>query len=116
MESPEGLRAAGRRLWSGIDGSRVIDDTNYAQVLNACRIADRLDDIALELSLSPLTCENAKGDIVAQPLIVEHRMQAATLKQILAGLGFTNMQAAKRDKMSLQEKIAAAREQMAGGE
>lgn len=97
MDRPVGLGSAGVQLWDALSDSFTIDGTSFVLVLNACRIADRLEAIAVELIASPLTVENAKGDVVAQPLIVEHRMQLGALRQILSSLGVDKLREVVKD-------------------
>ena len=62
---PEGLRERGTRLWK--ETTDVLD------------LADALED-------APLTVTNARGDEVAQPLMVEARQQSIVLARLIAAL------------------------------
>lgn len=113
MERPEDLHEAGIRLWDGIAASRSIDATTYALVLNACRIADRLDEMAE--STGSLTSENDKGDVVANPLIVESRQQAMALRQLLSSLGIGELDHnSESEEDSLEVQITRAMMKLRG--
>lgn len=56
-----------------------------------------------------LTCENDKGDVVANPLIVESRQQAMALRQLLSSLGIGELdQNGSAEEDSLEDQIVAA--------
>ncbi|MBS4102385.1 hypothetical protein [Tsukamurella paurometabola] len=97
MDRPVGLGSAGVQLWDALSDSFTIDGTSFVLVLNACRIADRLEDMATEMIGASLTVENSKGDVISNPLLVEHRMQLATLRQILSSLGVEKLREVVKD-------------------
>ena len=84
-DSPD-LGARGLTLWDEVSEGRDLDGASAVLLLNACRIADRLDELTGEIG-SRLTVTNDKGDEVASPLLTEHRQQLMTLNQILKSLG-----------------------------
>ena len=83
---PAALLEAGRGLWVSISGERELDAASRVLLLNACRIADRLDALDSEID-GRLTSENHRGDTIINPLISEHRQQYATLAGILSKMG-----------------------------
>lgn len=106
---PDGLGEGGRRLWAGLTDGRVIDAAAESLVLNACRIADRLDELTEAIG-GVLTVTNDRGDEVANPLITEHRQQLQVLRAVLASLGVGRLPAGTTRGKSLQEQLAEARQ------
>jgi hypothetical protein len=84
--APKGLNPAGRRLWRAILSDFDLDEHELAVLVVACRAVDRLEDVAAALADAPLTTKNARGDLVAHPLLVEQRQQSITLTRLLASL------------------------------
>lgn len=83
---PRGLKTSGKALWRALHETYELDVWEQQQVTTACRIADRLDDIAQALADAPLTIRNAKGEEVTHPLLVEQRMSSLAMQRIIAGL------------------------------
>lgn len=84
--APKDLAATGRRLWLAVQADLELDPHEELLLLQACRCADRLEDIATRLVRAPLTTTNARGDEVPNPLLVEQRMQGAALARLFASL------------------------------
>ncbi|AXH67922.1 terminase small subunit [Mycobacterium phage Bromden] len=84
--TPPGLLEAGQALWTSISGERELDAATRVLLLNACRIADRLDQLDKEID-GRLISYNQRGDEVINPLISEHRQQYTTLANILSKMG-----------------------------
>lgn len=110
MDVPDGLGSGGSALWSGLAAGRKFDAPTAALVLNACRVADRLDELTAEIG-GQLTVENDKGDIVANPLITEHRQQLSVLRQVLTTLGVGKLGAAAGGKQNIVDVLAEKRRQ-----
>ncbi|WP_433503548.1 hypothetical protein ACQP04_28115 [Pseudonocardia halophobica] len=83
---PAGLAAAGSKLWRSITADYDVEEHEHLLLLEACRVADRLDRLAMESAGAPLTVKNFKGDEVANPLLVETRQQGIVLARLLASL------------------------------
>ena len=83
---PEGLRERGTRLWKETTDVLDLEAHEELTLLEACRTADRLDALADALEDAPLTVTNARGDEVAQPLMVEARQQSIVLARLIAAL------------------------------
>jgi hypothetical protein len=73
-------------LWSSVVEEYDIEEHERLLLLEACRIADRLDRLAEESAGEPLTTENFKGDEVANPKLVEARQQGIVFARLLASL------------------------------
>ena len=105
------LGASGRELWDAVHDARDVQPHFKALLLNACRIADRLDAIAAELLEHPLTVtlyDRSDNPIneVANPLLGEHRQQSLALRQILASMGIDKLEKSVVSEKSLQELLA----------
>lgn len=85
-ELPGGLGESGARLWSSVADAFELRVDEQLLLLQACRSADLLDELAARAAVSPLTVTNAKGDEVTNPVLVEHRMQSQNLARMLASL------------------------------
>lgn len=91
---PFGLSSAGKELWTGVTSGRELDAPSKVLLVNACRIADRLDDL-VETIGSRLTVINDQGTETINPLISEHRQQYATLAAILSKMGLGELPKSK---------------------
>lgn len=110
MSFEDALGRSGRELWDAVHDSRDVQPHFKALLLNACRIADRLDEISAELETQPLTVTlyDRKGEAineVAQPLLGEHRQQALALRQILASMGIDKLEKSALSDKTLAEAI-----------
>ncbi|ALF00308.1 terminase small subunit [Mycobacterium phage Archie] len=83
---PPGLMEAGTTLWTSITADRELDAASRVLLVNACRIADRLDQLDTEID-GRLLSYNQRGDEVINPLISEHRQQYTALANILGKMG-----------------------------
>ncbi|AGT12610.1 hypothetical protein PBI_WHIRLWIND_3 [Mycobacterium phage Whirlwind] len=93
---PPGLNLAGIDLWLAIAEERELDAPAKVLLLNACRIADRLDQLDKEID-GRLLSYNQRGDEVINPLISEHRQQYTTLANILSKMGLGELPKAKQE-------------------
>lgn len=85
-EVPDGLKVSGVRLWASITDDYDLDVHEQLLLLQACRCADRLDELAAEALQNDVTVINTKGDRITHPAIVESRQQALVLSRLLASL------------------------------
>jgi len=83
---PDGLKTAGRLLWSSVLDGWEIDPWERTLLLQACRCVDRLDDLAEAAAASTAVTTNAKGDQAPHPAIVEARQQSIVLTRLLASM------------------------------
>ncbi len=82
----KGVGPQGKRLWSEVLGEHELTQSELAILTAACRCITTLERIADELANTALTSLNARGDVVASPLIVEQRQQSACLTRLIASL------------------------------
>lgn len=107
--APRDLKPAGKALWRSILADLELDEHEMALLRSAARTADRLEDIADELTRSPLTVTNAKGDEVAHPLLVEQRQQLAALARVLASLRLPSGLLGEDGELKRPQRRGAAR-------
>jgi len=83
---PAGLKAAGKRLWRSVLEGWDVEPWEEMLLLQACRCADRLDELAAIASTATAVVTNAKGDPAPHPAIVESRQQSIVLTRLLASM------------------------------
>lgn len=83
---PAGLKTSGRTLWKAVTDQFELDEHEFITLKEACRTADRLDELDKEMQDEPLTVVNSKGDETANPRIVEQRQQSLTYTRLIASL------------------------------
>ena len=83
---PDGLAAAGTRLWVSIVAEFELQTHESLMLTEACRVADTLDRLALAAVGAELTVHNARGDEIANPLLSEARQQQVVFSRLLASL------------------------------
>lgn len=110
----DGLGEAGQALWDEVAIGRPLSVAHKTLLLNACRIADRLDEIDNEIPRAGLTVVNHQGTESINPLISEQRQQLAQLSAILTRMGFKELpkpteQVSVADRMAEQRKKRAKR-------
>jgi hypothetical protein len=93
---------AGLELWTSISSQRELDAASKVLLINACRIADRLDALDSEIG-GRLISYNQRGDEVINPLISEHRQQYATLASILSKMGLGELPKAQAGESKWDE-------------
>jgi hypothetical protein len=112
------LGKAGSKLWGAVAGGRELSAAHRALLLNACRIADRLDEIDEEIPRAGLTVVNHQGTECVNPLIPEQRQQLSQLSAVLTRMGFKELpkDAPKRTvKDQMAEQRAKRAQRVAGG-
>jgi hypothetical protein len=106
MPFPDGLHNAGRQLWASVTTDYEIEQHERLLLIEACRVADRLDAIAAELVGAPLAMTNFKGDPCSNPLLVEARQQGSVFSRLLASL---RLRAGDEDDPSRPQRRGGAR-------
>ncbi|MFZ2177465.1 MAG: hypothetical protein WAW17_26245 [Rhodococcus sp. (in: high G+C Gram-positive bacteria)] len=82
---PERFGSSGRELWADIEGKFALSTPEKLILKQACRAADRLDEIQTEMNGQALVVQG-KVQPVANPLMVEFRLQAQLLTKLIASL------------------------------
>ena len=108
MSEMDDFGPSGVELWQSVHEVSLVPARAKSLLVNACRIADRLDDMFDAMRVEPLTVMSAKGERIANPLMTEHRMQTLALRQLLADIA--KWPAKTSNKKSLAEQLAEMRE------
>ncbi|MGH3117183.1 MAG: hypothetical protein ACRDQ2_08725 [Gaiellales bacterium] len=82
---PAGLHRRGRELWRWLFKFQP-EPHEMLQVLEACRIADRLEELDRTLRREGLSAENSKGEAVPHWALVESRLQVVALARVINSL------------------------------
>jgi hypothetical protein len=82
---PAGLERRGRELWRWLLQFEP-EPHELIQVLEACRVADRLEQLDRTLRSEGIAAENSKGEAVPHWALVESRQQVLALNRTLAAL------------------------------
>lgn len=82
---PEKFGKSGRDLWSETEDKYVLSGPEKLILKQACRAADRLDEIQSAMNGAELIVEG-RVQPVANPLLVEFRLQAQLLAKLIAQL------------------------------
>ena len=90
QNAPSGMKASGKKLWVAITSDFDLEQHELLILKEACRTADRLDELDREMENEPLTVVNSKGDETANPRIIEQRQQALTFTRLIASLKLPN--------------------------
>lgn len=104
-KTPAGLKASGSALWRAVLDEYEIDKHEELLLLQACRTADHLDELAKAAEDAPLLT-NWKGDPVANPALTEHRQKSLTLARLLASL---RLPSGEDEEMNRPQRRGAAR-------
>jgi hypothetical protein len=83
---PPGLAASGSALWRDTLAEFELSGPELALLGEACRVADRLAEIAAELGSAELTVAGSTGQPRPHPLLAEARSQARLLDQLVRAL------------------------------
>jgi len=84
---PTGLRAPGKRLWSAVVESFVLNAAELALLEQACRTADELDRLERAVrGLPELTSTGSTGQLKPHPLLAEVRAHRLLLERLTGAL------------------------------
>ena len=109
MTVPEGLGVAGSALWQELDDGFGVGPGSQALALEACRCADRLEDLneviagrgvlqLLRFRTRTEADDERRIEVVFDDVLAEARQQQMTLKQILQVLGVGKLGEKKVDR------------------
>jgi hypothetical protein len=79
---PAGLKSAGRAMWAGILTHLALDRHEELLLLEACRVADRLEALDAEIAKRGAVLRNGRPS----PALVEARQQQITLARLVVSL------------------------------
>lgn len=83
--TPNGLRAAGKRLWSSVVDDYELGDHELAILLEAARTVDSLAALEAIVIADGVTDKGPQG-VRAHPALVEARQQRLVLAKLIASL------------------------------
>ncbi|KPG13735.1 hypothetical protein [Mycobacteroides immunogenum] len=112
---PEGLGLAGAALWADVSAGRALTAANKILLLNACRIADNLDNLSAETPKNRVVSENHLGTECIHPTISEFRQQVTALQNILTKLGVADLPAEGGGGKGFFDQLAAKRRERDAG-
>lgn len=107
MTAPDGLGPAGVVLWGALRGDWEWRTDEEAVLVEACRVADQIADLEVEMvGVSPVGA-NGAGTPVVHPAIVEIRLQRQLLASLLSRLRFED-DAGSWDGLSASQRARKA--------
>ncbi|MBN3458794.1 terminase [Mycobacterium sp. DSM 3803] len=86
MQTPRGLKAAGRRLFDAVAADYELDPPEAVLLGEACKMVDLLADLRAEVARSGLMVDSSQG-IRVNPAAVEARQLALALTKLVGSLG-----------------------------
>lgn len=87
IKAPAGLGASGSALWRATVADFDLAEHELQQLLQACRLADLLDQLAAVVAAEgPTVTDPATGASKPHPVVVELRQQRLVLARLLAAL------------------------------
>ena len=113
-ETPPELGDSGREMYAALALGREVSAAHKVMILNAARMADRLDELTEEIG-GRLTTTNSQGTETINPVISEHRMLSTALAQILAKLGVSELPKVGTGKKTIRDELAERRAKREAG-
>lgn len=114
MQVPADLESTGRQMFESLTGGRDLSGAHLAMIVNACRMADRIDRLN-EAVGGRLTVTNSQSTETINPLISEARMMTSALSQVLAKLGVAELPKVRSGDKSIRDQLAEARARRVAG-
>jgi hypothetical protein len=110
-ETPSSLGAEGARLWSEIAGRYDLRPDEVRILADACREADIVERLEVDLRTSELMVRGSQGQLVASPLVSEVRQHRTVLAALLRALKLpdTDSQATQKAARDSEQARAASR-------
>jgi hypothetical protein len=109
--TPEGLAAAGERLWLSTTASYTLRPDELRILEDACREADLVDTLQAGLVGADLMVKGSMGQSVANPLFTEVRQHRSTFASLMKQLALPDLpgeqQPAKESPRSVGARKAA---------
>lgn len=85
VDAPQGLADAGRALWDEITANFELEQHEVLLLREACRLADRLDELAEITAVEGAVLHHGDKPVV-HPAAVEQRQVALALTRVVASL------------------------------
>ncbi len=108
---PAHFAREGKRLWSEIVSSYDLRPDEVRVLADACREADLVERLEVDLRDEPLMVKGSQGQLVASPLVSEVRQHRMVLSALLKALKLpdTNATAKQKDERVSEQARKAAR-------
>lgn len=87
---PAALGRRGKALWRVLHSELEFDAHEEAIVLEACRTADVIDDLAAVVEKAGVMSTGSTGQVVVHPAVPELRQQQAALSRLLTSLNLSD--------------------------
>jgi len=115
--TPARLDTQGLALWNSIIPRFELRPDELRILTDACREADIIERLELELIDNDLMVKGSMGQLTASPLVSELRMHRTTLAGLLAKLKIPDSPAgaARKRAVTSQKAVAAARVRWGSG-
>ena len=88
METPNGLRTAGAKLWKEMNDEFDFsyEPGKVAILERACKVADQIDKLEQATAEEPMTTRGSMGQLVIHPFIQEIRQQSNVFNSLIKAL------------------------------
>jgi hypothetical protein len=106
--APDGLQAAGKRLWLSVVKDYEFDEHELALLVEAVRTVDALTRLDHEVRRDGVLVDSPQGQR-AHPALVEARQQRIALARLLAALRLPNGEADDRQAGARPQRRVGAR-------
>jgi len=103
---PTHFAREGKRLWWEIVSSYDLRPDEVRVLADACREADLVERLEVELRDEPLMVKGSQGQLVASPLVSEVRQHRTVLAGLLRGLKLPDTDSQSKQKAALVSEQA----------
>lgn len=104
---PKDLGAHSRYLWREVVDRYTLTPCEYEVLHTLCRTADQLNRIDLAIKgLRHLTSNGSQGQLVAHPLLNEHRQHAETVRRLTRQLNLPDSVVVQRKTKTNPARVA----------
>ena len=108
LTMPDGLGAAGSRLWRSIADDFELDGRERDVLERACRQADDVRKLEQVVALEGVTCAGSTGQLRVNPAVIEVRQGRSTVARLLGQLDLPAEQQAEPASMAAARASRAA--------
>lgn len=108
--APRKLAVAGKRLWGDVAGGYALRVDEYRMLEDACREADIIERLEVDLSDAPLMVKGSMGQLVPSPLLTEVRQHRSTLTRMLIALKLPDQESKRSEAPQSTQARDAARQ------
>lgn len=103
---PAGLGESGRELWNSVALTYDLRPDEVRMLADACREADIVERLEMELMDSPLMVKGSMGQLTASPLVSEVRQHRTVLAGLLSKLKLPDTPAGSERKRAVASENA----------